>query len=64
MTSSKASQCETKVGMSTSKFNVQYNFVSRHNSSLTWGTEPVSVYNLSQSMAEGLKFQSAGYISS
>ena len=64
MTSSKAAQCETKVGMSTPKFNVQYNFISRYNSSLIWGTEPVSVYNLSQSMAEGLKIQSAGYISS
>lgn len=64
MTSSKAGECEAKVGESTSKFNVQYNFVSRHNSSLIWGTEPVSVYNLSQSMAEGLKIQSASYISS
>ena len=35
-----------------------------NNSSLIWGTEPVAVYNLSQSMAEGLKIQSAGYISS
>ena len=64
MTNSEAGQREAKVGVSTSKFNVQYNFVSRHNSSLIWGTEPVSVYNLSQSMAEGLKIQSAGYISS
>lgn len=46
--------------------NLMYDIISLavNNSSLIWGTEPVAVYNLSQSMAEGLKIQSAGYISS
>lgn len=45
--------------------NLMYDIISLadNNSSLIWGTELVAVYNLSQSMAEGLKIQSAGYIS-